>query len=237
MTLTRQELNGLALFNGRAGCVQCHPSNLGPNGESPLFTDFTYDNIGMPANPENPFYSQPDWVNPDGFAYADPGLGGFLQRAGYPKSVFSPELGKHKVPTLRNVDRRGGDGEFVKAYGHNGFFKTLEDVVHFYNTRDSEAWPPPEVPQNVNIAEMGNLHLSADEEAALVAFLKTLTDREVDPAHCPGDFDHDGFVNGDDYDAFADAFDLGSPSADFDRNGFVNGTDFDLFALSFEEGC
>lgn len=237
VTLTRQELNGLALFNGRAGCVQCHPSDLGPNGESPLFTDFTYDNIGMPANPENPFYSQPDWVNPDGFAYADPGLGGFLQRAGYPKSVFSPELGKHKVPTLRNVDRRGGDGEFVKAYGHNGFFKTLEDVVHFYNTRDSEAWPPPEVPQNVNIAEMGNLHLSADEEAALVAFLKTLTDREVDPAHCPGDFDHDGFVNGDDYDAFADAFDLGSPSADFDRNGFVNGTDFDLFALSFEEGC
>jgi probable HAF family extracellular repeat protein len=237
VTLTRQELNGLALFNGRAGCVKCHPSDLGPNGEPPLFTDFTYDNIGMPANPENPFYDMPDWVNPDGRDFADPGLGGFLQRAGYPKSVFGPEMGKHKVPTLRNIDRRGGNSNFVKAYGHNGFFKSLEEIVHFYNTRDSEAWPPPEVPQNVNIAEMGNLHLTPDEEAALVAFLRTLSDREVDPAHCPADFDHDGFVNGNDFDLFAEAFDQGSPGADFDRNGFVNGTDFDLFALSFEEGC
>lgn len=236
VTLTREELRGLSLFKGRAGCAACHPADLGPNGEPPLFTDFTYDNVGIPRNPENPFYTQADWVNPDGNDFADPGLGGFLQRAGYPKSVFSSHMGKHKVATLRNVDRRP-DPEFVRSYGHNGYFKSLEEIVHFYNTRDSEAWPPPEVPQNVNIDEMGNLHLTADEEAAIVAFLKTLTDRDVDPAHCPADFDHNGFVNGTDYDDFADAFDQGLPSADFDRNGFVNGTDFDLFALSFEEGC
>jgi cytochrome c peroxidase len=64
----------------------------------------------------------------------------------------------------------------VKAYGHNGFFKSLEAFVHFYNTRDLDPWPPPEVPENVNTDELGNLGLTADEEAAIVAFLKTLTD-------------------------------------------------------------
>jgi cytochrome c peroxidase len=84
-------------------------------------------------------------------------------------------VGKHKVPTLRNVDKRPGKG-FPKAYVHNGVFKTLKEVVHFYNTRDVESWPPPEVPQNVNIDELGDLGLTADEEDAIVAFLKTLSD-------------------------------------------------------------
>ena len=44
-------------------------------------------------------------------------------------------MGKHKVPTLRNVDLRPSQ-EVVKAYGHNGYFKILEGIVHFYNTRD-----------------------------------------------------------------------------------------------------
>ena len=91
--------------------------------------------------------------------------------------------GKHKVPTLRNVDKRPGRG-FPKAYMHNGAFKSLEEVVHFYNTRDvvSEGWPPPEVDRNVNrdILEgvpLGNLELDEEAEAAIVAFLKTLSDR------------------------------------------------------------
>ena len=86
-------------------------------------------------------------------------------------------MGKHKVPTLRNVDKRPYP-EFVKAYGHNGYFKSLKEIVHFYNTRDVEgaAWPPPEVPENVNTTELGNLGLSDAEEDAIVAFLKTLTD-------------------------------------------------------------
>ena len=73
------------------------------------------------------------------------------------------------------MDRRPYAG-FVKAYTHNGFFKSLDDVVHFYNTRDVESWPPPEVSVNVNRDELGNLGLTADEETAIVAFPKTLTD-------------------------------------------------------------
>ncbi len=79
---------------------------------------------------------------------------------------------------------------FVKAYGHNGYFKSLEAIVHFYNTRDVlplclpelpgtpgvDCWPPPEVGLNVNATELGNLGLTPQEEAAIVAFLRTLSD-------------------------------------------------------------
>ena len=75
-------------------------------------------------------------------------------------------------------------------YGHNGVFATLEQLTHFYNTRDVlprvasdqapgfgvTGWPEPEVPQNVNVDELGNLGLTEEEESALVAFMKTLTD-------------------------------------------------------------
>jgi cytochrome c peroxidase len=59
---------------------------------------------------------------------------------------------------------------------HNGVFKTLKEVVHFYNTRDVEDWPPPEVSENVNIDELGDLGLTSDEEDSIVAFLETLSD-------------------------------------------------------------
>jgi cytochrome c peroxidase len=59
---------------------------------------------------------------------------------------------------------------------HNGVFKSLDEIVHFYNTRDVETWPDPEVAATVNTDELGNLGLTADEEAAIVAFLKTLSD-------------------------------------------------------------
>ncbi len=173
--LTEQEATGLMLFEGRAMCSACHISEPGPGSEPPLFTDFTYDNLGIPKNPDNPFYSMPRRWNPSGENWIDYGLGGFLRNAGYDPAVYEPELGKHKVPTLRNVDLRP-DELFVKAYGHNGYFKSLEDIVHFYNTRDVETWPDPEVPMNVNSDELGDLGLSAEEEAAIVAFMKTLTD-------------------------------------------------------------
>ena len=100
------------------------------------------------------------------------------------------EYGKVKVPTLRNVDLRPSPS-MVKAYMHNGVFKSLEEVVHFYNTRDVlpvcggmntradwgvVCWPEPEYPYNVNDDELGNLGLTLEEEAAIVAFLKTLSD-------------------------------------------------------------
>ena len=168
--LTGQEQRGLALFRGKGKCAACHVE--------PLFTDFTYDNLGVPKNPMNPFYHMP--YNPDGENWVDTGLGGFLQAAGYAETVWGPEWGKQKVPTLRNVDLRPAK-KFVKAYSHNGYFKSLEEIVHFYNTRDvpGAGWPVPEVAANINMAEMGNLGLNRGEELAIVAFLQTLSDGYV----------------------------------------------------------
>ena len=177
--LSKQEQRGFALFRGKGQCHRCHISN----GKQALFTDYTFDNLGVPQNPENPAGVAPDFV--------DPGLGGFLKNAGYPEEVYMAEWGKQKVPTLRNVDLRP-DGDDVKAYAHNGYFKTLEGIVHFYNTRDvkpvcpglyteaealaADCWPAPEVAENVNTDELGDLGLTPEEEAAIVAFLKTLSD-------------------------------------------------------------
>ena len=168
--LTGQERRGMELFNGKGKCANCH---MPPN-----FTDFTYDNLGVPKNPMNPFYHMP--YNPNGENWVDTGLGGFLKAAGYYEEVWGPEWGKQKVPTLRNVDLRPFK-KFVKAYSHNGYFKSLGEIVHFYNTRDvpGAGWPAPEVAANINTAAMGNLGLNRGEELAIVAFLKTLSDGYV----------------------------------------------------------
>ena len=143
---------------------------------APNFTDFTYDNLGVPRNPLNPFYNETEW-NPAGADWVDTGLGGFLKAAGYSETAYMAEWGKHKVPTLRNVDLRP-TRNFVKAYSHNGYFKSLEEIVHFYNTRDvpGAGRPLPEVAANINTVEMGNLGLNHGEELAIVAFLSTLSD-------------------------------------------------------------
>jgi cytochrome c peroxidase len=175
--LTETELHGLVLFNTKGLCSRCHV--LSPEkGRPPVFTDYTYDNIGVPRNPMNPFYAQGRQFNPDGPAWVDAGLGGTLKAMDKDKALAAENAGKHKVPTLRNVDLRPSPN-FIKAYMHNGFFKSLEDVVHFYNTRDkAEAgWPAPEVAANVNNDEMGDLGLTRAEEGAIVAFMKTLSDR------------------------------------------------------------
>jgi cytochrome c peroxidase len=191
--LNRQEQKGYALFRGKALCDRCHVfKSTGGMYRAMLkesaLTDFTYDNLGIPQNPENPAGVAP--------AFVDPGLGGFLQRIGYPAEVYLAEWGKHKVPTLRNVGKGSCEAEpanpdcIVKAYGHNGYFKSLAEIVHFYNTRDvlpiceeisdpmpgANCWPQPEVPINVNRDELGDLGLTAAEEADLVAFLMTLSD-------------------------------------------------------------
>ena len=185
--LTHEERLGLNLFRGKGKCAACHTLDNG----AALFTDFTFDNLGIPRNPENPWYTMPTAVNPDGAAWIDAGLAGFLMTGAEYQALAEDNRGKHKVPTLRNVDLRPDPG-FVKAYGHNGYFKTLEGIVHFYNTRDvkpecpggyteaqalaADCWPPPEVAENVNRAELGNLHLTARQEQAIVAFLRTLSD-------------------------------------------------------------
>jgi cytochrome c peroxidase len=161
------EARGLALFEGRANCATCHPSRPGPDGAPPLFTRFGYHNLGVPSNPENPFYAMPPPVNPAGPWFVDLGLGGSL---GDPA-----QDGRMKVPSLRNVDLRPGEG-FVKAYMHNGAFKSLEEVVHFYNARDLGGFAPAEVPATVNAELLGDLGLTDAEEGDLVAFLGALSD-------------------------------------------------------------
>jgi cytochrome c peroxidase len=174
--LTKQEKDGFHLFLKKGKCAACHTVTPGHSSTQPLFTDFTFDNLGIPKNPENPFYANTAF-NPAGAAWIDPGLGGFLASVTNYAAYAEGNYGKHKVPTLRNVDKRPEPG-FVKAYGHNGYFKSLKEIVHFYNTRDvvGAGWPPPEVALNVNTAQLGNLGLTDAEEDAIVEFLKTLTD-------------------------------------------------------------
>jgi cytochrome c peroxidase len=184
---------------------------------APLFTDFTSANIGTPQNFALPFLyeNNPDQfgyvANAAGIFYLDLGVGGFLanvslavtlgQQSGpgigtgvNPNpawAILAPNFdGKVQVPTCRNVDLRPYPG-FVKAYAHNGYFKSLKALVHFYNTRDTlnggthlpagmpgegiTYWPPPEVNQNVD-QTIGHLGLTDAEENQIVLFLQTLSD-------------------------------------------------------------
>lgn len=194
--LNDQERLGLELFEreDKGNCSACHPSRPGPNGEPPLFTDFTYDNLGVPRNPANPWYAMIG-RNSAGAGWVDEGLGAFLKTVPRFADRAAENLGKQKVPTVRNVDLRPSR-DFIKAYMHNGALKTLAEVVHFYNTRDTKpgceatkdpipgenCWPAAEVAANVNREELGNLGLSEEEEAAIVAFMKTLSDGWKPPA-------------------------------------------------------
>jgi cytochrome c peroxidase len=178
--LTAQELRGLRLFEreDKGNCAACHPVARGDDGRGGLGTDFTYDNLGVPKNPANPFYHLPREHNPAGLRHVDHGLGAVVGKAS--------EYGKFKVPTVRNV-------ELTAPYMHNGYFESLRAVVDFYNTRDvkprcaaelvpeAEAlargcWPRPEMVANVNTEELGNLRLTAREVDDIVAFMRALTD-------------------------------------------------------------
>ena len=112
--------------------------------------------------------------NPDGVDWIDHGLATVM-----PGGVAAnPELdGLFKTPSMRNV-------ALTAPYGHNGYFTTLKEIVHFYNTRDvpGAGWPEPEVAANIDTANMGDLGLTDAQEDAIVAFLETLTDGWVPPA-------------------------------------------------------
>ena len=173
---SEQERIGLELFNNdKSQCSACHSSDpiKAPGGGylPALFTDFSYDNLGVPRN-----------VNIPGNPEPDPGLGGRSDIAA--NDPHGMELGKHKVMGLRNI-------AVTAPYMHNGALATLKDLVHFYNTRDKkprvcedindpgfgqECWPEPEIARNVNDEELGDLGMSEQQELALVAFMRTLTD-------------------------------------------------------------
>lgn len=181
-TFTDQELRGLALYNNPAkgNCAACHPNARGADGSPPLFTDFTYDNFGVPRNPEIAANADPE--------YFDLGLCGPFRA----DLAGRPDLcGAFKVPTLRNI-------ALTAPYFHNGSFKTLTEVVSFYVRRDTnpEEWYPigpsgvekfndlpPALRGNVNVTEAPYNRkpgeapaLTAREIEDVVAYLKTLTD-------------------------------------------------------------
>jgi cytochrome c peroxidase len=208
--LSGAEQHGYELFNGKAGCNQCHLSGTAadsrgtqtPADVAPLFTDFTANNIGLPKNLALPYYceSKPDQTgytaNPAGFAYVDLGIGLTLSGPNNPNPLQWKTLaplfnGTFQTPTVRNVDKRPRP-DFVKEYMHNGYLKSLKEVVHFYNTSQAlprcaqgsrgekvSCWPPPEYPATLNTTQLGNLGLTSDEEDDIVAFLETLTDGYV----------------------------------------------------------
>lgn len=161
-TFTDSECRGMELFKDKAMCAECHILDKDERAGRVLFTDHTYDNLGIPRNLENPHLRIPaDYflLTPDS---VDLGLGSVVGR--------EEENGKFRVPTLRNI-------ALTAPYGHNGYFKTLEEIVHFYNVRDvGNEFPPAEYPATINRDELGNLGLTSEEEADLIAFMKTLTD-------------------------------------------------------------
>jgi cytochrome c peroxidase len=214
--LSSAEIHGYELFNGKARCNQCHLSGTAVGSKNhqaaadvaPLFTDFTANNIGLPKNLALPYYceSKPDQygytANPMGFGFVDLGVGGMLSSTSedpnYSQwSPLAPQFnGMFQTPTLRNADKRPRP-DFIKEYMHNGYLKSLKEVVHFYNTSQAlprcpqgshgeknTCWPPPEYPGTLNTTQLGNLGLSNEEEDDIVAFLRTLTDGYV-PSSAP----------------------------------------------------
>jgi cytochrome c peroxidase len=167
--LTAAQSRGYDLFRGKANCNTCHldgRSNTQAAGEvdtgmatnvAPMFTDFTYNNIGLPKNLALPWYSEnnPDQfgftANPLGVGFIDFGVGLFLD--GYYGSkppnfdwiaLNDFFVGKFQTSTLRNAGQvpppPHPTGVFVKAFMHNGYLLSLKEVVHFYNTRDKFAF-------------------------------------------------------------------------------------------------
>ena len=186
--LSAQELRGFALFNrpDKGNCAGCHPSTRQGDGSPPVFTDYTYDNLGVPRNAEIPANADPGYFDlglcgPDRLDLAD----------------RTDLCGQFKVPTLRNVATR-------QAFFHNGRFHALEDALHFYVERDTNPerfYPlgadgtldkfddvPPLLRGNVNTTEVPydrhagqQPRLSSAEIDDVAAFLATLTDG-YDPA-------------------------------------------------------
>src|SRR5712692_851732 len=227
VTLTADEMAGLALFNGKGNCNSCHidgrgvaltpgqTDNTNTGSARPIFSCFGSANEGLPLNPRNAFYYQttPDFfgftANPFGFGYRDLGMGTFL-RSGFgaapnPNDTltqFAPTSDcQMQTSTARDVamvppqcpTTEAPGPYFQKEFFHNGYIKSLKQLVHFYNTRDVypfdvtsghcpsgtiekvTCWPKPEVKNNLDMT-VGKLGLTDMEENQIVAFLQTLSD-------------------------------------------------------------
>ena len=182
--LSADELEGLRLFvdPAKGNCAACHTVTTGPGGRAPTFTDYSFHALGVPRNPAIPANTDP--------RFFDLGLCGPRRTDLHHESQY---CGYFKTPTLRNVARR-------QFFFHNGRFTNLQDVMHFYVERDTDArrWYPTlasklqkfdDVPAryrgNVNISD-APLNRSRGDQPALddaeigkvIAFLRTLNDME-----------------------------------------------------------
>ena len=143
--LTALELDGLLLFERKAGCSICHQFQPLGNYQTSglrLFTDFGFHNLGI------------------GYA-----AGRFTDTGRYRVSGDESDLGAFRTPSLRNV-------AVTAPYMHDGSLATLEDVIDFY---DAGGRPNPNLSPFIR-----PLFLSVYEKAALIAFLRTLTDQQYD---------------------------------------------------------
>jgi cytochrome c peroxidase len=187
--LSEQERRGLALFDDpkSGNCASCHLDRKGMDGSHPLFTNYQFETLGVPRNPEILTNAAP--------GYFDQGLCGPLREDQAGQSRY---CGMFKTPTLRNVATR-------KAFFHNGRFHTLKDALRFYVQRDTDPrlWYPAASPGTVNkfddlpALSRGNVDvidepLTRGEGATpawsdaeiddVIAFLQTLSDRDAQPA-------------------------------------------------------
>jgi cytochrome c peroxidase len=209
--LSAQEQNGLALFNnpGKGNCTACHPSQRQGFSSHPLFTDFSYDNIGVPrnwnipANSPNPvspisgapltYIPAPVNVPPDAeYTYYDLGLCGPFEpdpadiNARVSLSATTAACGQFKVPTLRNI-------AITAPYFHNGVFSNLHDVVRWYVTRDinnntgNNPFPVAAGPGGNPYEAVGTFYVTADGTPDLYEYndLPTQFDANVNIVEVP----------------------------------------------------
>lgn len=188
--LTDAETRGLRLFNDpqKGNCASCHSAAIGPQGERPIFTNFTYHALGLPRNKAILANADPNFY--------DMGLCGPVRTD---LTLRVDLCGAFKVPTLRNVAVSG-------PYFHNAIASTLEQAVSFYATRDVDParWYPlvngrPDKFNDMPLGYRGNVvqtppfgtdrggrpRLTAQDVSDLVAFLRTLTDDVNAPQGSP----------------------------------------------------
>ncbi len=147
-TMNRNEINGFNLFMGKAKCGSCHFVPLFSGAKPPRYFYLESEVIGVPAsaNKKN--------------TKLDADSGRYLA-TGYPIHIFS-----FKTPTLRNV-------ALTAPYMHNGVFKTLEEVVDFYNDGGGKGLHI--APANQSLP-FDKLSLTKQEKTDIICFMKTLTD-------------------------------------------------------------
>jgi cytochrome c peroxidase len=201
VNLTAAELRGFNVFGNPNGgnCFACHYDGPVTGGGQYLFTDFTFEALGVPRNTSIPAAATRAGLP---VTYYDLGLC-TAQNPTTPHTLPADGqyCGMFKTPTLRNAATR-------HAFFHNGVFHNLTDVINWYNTRDTNpaAWYPTvngvvqkfnDLPTayraNLDSVDVpfdglplgGTPHMSAQEVSDLQCFLNTLTDGYVPPAVAP----------------------------------------------------